>query len=66
MLHDLLDHINIWVVRYKTDFKNNQKQCLVYVGPKGKPFPKNVDNVIKNKIEELKNEWNLESENLDF
>lgn len=53
-LHDLLDHINIWLVKYNTEFKNNQKQCLVYVGPRGKPFPKNVENDIKMKIEELK------------
>lgn len=52
--HDLLDHINIWLVKYNTEFKNNQKQCLVYVGPRGKPFPKNVENDIKMKIEELK------------
>ena len=53
-LHDLLDHINIWLVKYNTEFKNNQKQCLVYVGPRGKPFPKNVENDIIMKIEELK------------
>jgi hypothetical protein len=55
----LFDHLNFWLSKYNSVFQNREDMCLVYVGLEdNKPFPKQVDKLIPQKISELKAKLN--------
>ena len=51
----LHDHLNFWLAKYNSVFKDRDDMCLVYVGLKDeKPFPKGIRRIIKEKIAQLR------------
>ena len=54
-LRQLHDHLNLWLDKYNSIFRNKENMCLVYVGVEEKnPFPKEIDEIIKAKIDKLR------------
>jgi hypothetical protein len=53
-LEKLYEHLCWWQAKYEL-LKDDPDMCLVYVGVKqGKPFPTQIDHLIKTKIEQLR------------
>ena len=59
-LRQLHDHLNLWLDKYNSVFRDKENMCLVYVGVEDKkPFPKEIDRIIKAKIEKLQKRQNI-------
>jgi len=51
----LHDHLNFWLSKYNSVFKDRADMCIVYVGVKDKkPFPRGIEKIIKEKIDQLR------------
>ncbi len=59
-LRELYEHLSWWNAKYEL-LKDDPDMCLVYVGPRQKkPFPRGIENLIAEKIDQLAEETSLD------